>query len=184
MDTITSSFTLLLILFASLLVLVSFNIYVARQKPNKLRYRVVPILCFYILGSCIGILGQPLWSILTMCITTILGCIFLRDVPASVRAEEAETMQTLNPSEPIQAKDLFSNSLIIKLEQKYGQHKALAIYLSSSILLIVTLGCFLWLLIDWLIPSQYYTPTWLVVAMPMGMAVIQLVRNYRDAKKL
>jgi len=118
-----------------------------------------------------------------MCITTILGCIFLRDVPASVRAEEAETMQTLNPSEPIQAKDLFSNSLIIKLEQKYGQHKALAIYLSSSIILIATLGCFLWLLIDWLIPSQYDTPTWLVVAMPMGMAVIQLVRNYRDAKK-
>jgi hypothetical protein len=118
-----------------------------------------------------------------MGIATVLGCIFLRGVPESVKAEEAETMQTLDPSEPIQAKDLFSNSLIIKLEQKYGPHKALAIYLISNITFIVTLGCLLWLLIEWLLPAQYYPTPWIVVALPMGIAIIQMIRNYRDTKK-
>jgi positive regulator of sigma E activity len=174
---------LLLIAFVLLLALVLVNIYAARHKPNKLRYRVVLVLCFYILGSGVGIFDHLIWSISIMVVATILGFVLLRGMPESVRLEEAEDTRTIDLSAPICAKDFFSAGLLIKLERKYGVQKARVIYLLPVLVLLVISVYLTGLAINWITEPLYTDLSWIVPINTGVVTFLLIIRNYRDTKK-
>ncbi|MCL2359343.1 hypothetical protein [Candidatus Bathycorpusculum sp.] len=183
MDYIAKLAVILFIGLVLLLIFVLLNMYATRQKPNKLHYRVVPVLCFCILGSGIISLGQHFWGIFIMVIATILGWVLLQGVPKNVRDEEAEFTKTFDATEPICARDFFSARLLAKLERKYGEQKAIVIYLIPGIGLLIVTVYFVALAATWISGSGNYSSSYGAAISGSMFSFYFIVRNYRDAKK-
>ncbi len=106
-------------------------IYRGMKTKNNIFYISSGLFCFMAFSCLIGILGHPFLFIIMFiisCVASLFVSPKIWRINAQINAEKlAKAQETVDASEPIRLKEIFSASLLIKLERKYGERKAMLI---------------------------------------------------------
>jgi hypothetical protein len=107
-------------------------LYRAKKTKNKMYYIGAGVCGSMLAVVVIAALGQYLLSFSLMMVMGVLCMFMLPKMLQTANDEAFETIKNTDTSEPLQLKDVFSWSLIPKLEEKYGKRKALGIYATGT----------------------------------------------------
>ena len=125
---------ILFTLFVLLLAIVLNRVRVLRRDKREMswvHYGRVAIFCFFVFGSIIGILGHTFIMLGTIFIGGLFCSVL---IPFSIESDKNELaedfrLKKVDASEPMRFRDFSSWNFIPKLERKYGEFRAMAIYL-------------------------------------------------------
>jgi preprotein translocase subunit Sss1 len=182
MDGMAWIVTIWISLFVLAIVNTLYRVYRAKRKPNKLETGLITASGLCILGGVVGFLGQYVLCIAIMVTTTLL-VYFLR--PAMQEREitrAVESMKNVDITEPLRFRDFFSSNFIPKLEKKYGEHKALRIYLTIWASFAIVVTPLIWFLLDALIfrdASGYMGMAWPGMIPTMILVIIVTIFTIR-----
>jgi len=112
-------------------------IYRGIKNKNNIFYKASGLFCFVAFSFFVGALGQYLLCLILWGISVIAGLFMVPKIMQINTEELAKTKETVDASESIRFKDLFSSSFIIKLERKHGERKAMVIFCTTSTVFVI-----------------------------------------------
>ncbi|MDR2202783.1 MAG: hypothetical protein LBE76_00440 [Nitrososphaerota archaeon] len=124
-------------MIALMLIVAIVCVYRGMKTKNSVFYKYSGLFCFMAFSFLVGALDQYLLCLIMWGISAVAGLFMLPKI-MQINAEEfAKTQETVDASESIRFKDLFSQSFIIKLERKYGERKAMVIFCATSTVFVI-----------------------------------------------
>ncbi|MDR0470597.1 MAG: hypothetical protein LBH79_02580 [Nitrososphaerota archaeon] len=107
----------------------AFVLYKAMKTKNSVYYMGSGFCGAMAFAFLVGALGQALLCLILMGVSTLVFYIVVMPKLKRIMPEEvAKAAKTVDTSGPIRFRDLFNVSFMVKLERKYGEHKAMVIW--------------------------------------------------------
>ncbi|MDR1993536.1 MAG: hypothetical protein LBQ98_08625 [Nitrososphaerota archaeon] len=107
------------------------------KNKNNIFYKVSGLFCFMAFSFLVGVLGQNLLCLILLGISVVAGLFMVPKIMQINTGEFEKAQETIDGSEPIRFKDLFSSSFILKLERKHGERKAIIIFCVTSTVFVI-----------------------------------------------
>ncbi|MDR0470440.1 MAG: hypothetical protein LBH79_01780 [Nitrososphaerota archaeon] len=188
MDTLAQVSVLPFVVFAFLLIFLVYRSYKIKLKKDARLFGALMVFVLFTIASGMGVIGHFTWGIYIGFAAFVL-CIVMVALPKNkYPAEFVKTIKSIDASEPIRFRDIFSWSLMPKLERKYGVHKTLAIYLTTITGFGVGIYCLTWILIENLIlinDPWYRGIPWIYsVILMIPWFIIIAFTGYRQERKI
>ena len=155
MDTLAQVSVIPFVMFALLLIFVVYRSYKIKLKKDARLFGILMVFALFTTASGMGVIGHFTWGIYIGFVAFVLGIAIATVIATGPKKkypdEIVKAIKTIDASEPIRFRDVFSWSLMPKLERKYGVHKTLAIYLTTITGFGVGVYCLFWILVENLI---------------------------------
>jgi hypothetical protein len=145
------------------------------KNKNNIFYAASGLFCFMAFASLAGALGQYLFFIIMLIISAIVSLFITPKIRRINSAKYAKDIETVDASEPIRLKEVFSNSFFYKLERKYGERIAVLIITTGGVAIASPV---LFAMVLLRVATVYHVIVW-----GIGFGVIIWLIMYRQMKK-
>jgi type IV secretory pathway TrbD component len=150
-------------------------IYRGTKNKNDVFYAASGLFCFLSFGFFCFYIGQYILGLIVFGISVVPSLIITRKIIQINAQISAKKLAKVAASEPIQLKEVFSDSFFIKLERKYGERKALLIVAVGGVAIASPVLVAMVLLH---IATWYHVTVW-----GLGFGIIIWLSMYRQMKK-
>jgi len=158
-----------------------------KRKLNIMDYCSVILFSLFVVASLFWVLGHFILGIFILFIAMVYGIVIIPFSKENAKFAMEEAIKNVDATKPLQIKDLFSWNFIPKLEKKYGEHKTLAIFITTYLCLAGVVTYVTYFLIEHLIlinDPWYRGIPWPIMVGPIIGSLIGALISYRNAKKV